>query len=245
MDIQFFVILSLAVIFAGISKGGFGGGVAFVSSAILALILPPTMAVGIMLPLLMVMDVASVGPFWNRWDPRAAWVLILGGIPGVVAGAVFISYTNDDVLRFLIGAISVGFVIWSLAPKRAVSQQRFSSTVGYGAGFASGFTSFVSHAGGPPAAMYLLGQKLDKTTYHATAVLVFWVINALKAVPYGFLGFFTWETLTLDLYMIPFALFGVYLGVRAHHMVSERVFFGLTYTLLAFTGTKLIWDALT
>ena len=67
MDIQFFVILSLAVIFAGISKGGFGGGVAFVRSAILALILPPIMAVGIMLPLLMVMDVASVGPFWNRF----------------------------------------------------------------------------------------------------------------------------------------------------------------------------------
>ena len=111
MDFQFFVILSLAVLFAGISKGGFGGGVAFVSSVILAIILPPTMAIGIMLPLLMVMDVASVGPFWKRWDPEAARVLILGGIPGVFAGAAFITYTNDDVLRFLIGAISLGFVL--------------------------------------------------------------------------------------------------------------------------------------
>ena len=245
MDFQFFVILSLAVLFAGISKGGFGGGVAFVSSAILAIILPPTMAIGIMLPLLMVMDVASVGPFWKRWDPEAARVLILGGIPGVFAGAAFITNTNDDVLRFLIGAISLGFVLWSMFPKAAVATRRFSAKVGYGAGFASGFTSFVSHAGGPPAAMYLLGQRFDKTTYHATAIVVFWAINALKAIPYGFLGFFTLETLTLDLYMIPFALIGVYLGVKAHHMVSDRVFFGLTYLLLAGAGCKLIWDALT
>jgi uncharacterized membrane protein YfcA len=245
LDAQFFIVLGFAVTLAGVSKGGFGGGVAFVSSAILALIVPPTMAVGIMLPLLMVMDAACVGPFWKRWDHQAAWVLIIGGIPGVVAGAALISFTNDDVLRFLIGAISIGFVLWSWLPKTSVKNKRFSSTVGYGAGFTSGFTSFVSHAGGPPAAIYLLGQRMDKTTYHATAVLVFWVINALKAVPYGFLGFFTWETLTLDLYMIPFALFGVYLGVKAHHLVSDRVFFSLTYVLLACTGTKLIWDSLT
>ena len=245
MDFQFFVVLSLAVTFAGISKGGFGGGVAFVSSAILAIILPPAMAVGIMLPLLMVMDVASVGPFWKRWDPRCAWALILGGVPGVAAGAVFFSITNDDVLRFFIGAISLAFVLWSLLPKDAAKARQFPAWVGYIAGFTSGFTSFVSHAGGPPAAMYMLGQRLDKTTYHATAILVFWVINALKAVPYGMLGFFTWETLTLDLYMIPFALVGVYLGVKAHHLVSDRVFFGLTYLLLAGAGSKLIWDALT
>ena len=83
---------------------------AFVGSAILALILPPAQAVGIMLPLLMLMDVVTVGPFWRKWDSRSAWILIIGGIPGVFAGAVFFELTNDDALRFLIGAISIAFV---------------------------------------------------------------------------------------------------------------------------------------
>lgn len=243
MDLQFFLILSLAVTFAGFSKGGFGGGAAFVSSAILAIILPPAMAIGIMLPLLMIMDLACVGPFWKRWDKRHAMVLIWGGVPGILAGAAFYTVTNDNVLRFLIGAISVGFVLWQIVPKTSVKQAQVSKPLGYAAGFGTGFTSFVSHAGGPPAAMYLLGQRLDKTTYHSTAVLVFWVINAVKAIPYGFLGFFTLETLKLDLYMIPFALIGVFLGVKAHHLVSERIFFGLTYLLLIAAGAKLIWDA--
>ena len=68
MDVQFFAVLVVAVLLSGISKGGFGGSMAFVGSAILALILPPAQAVGIMLPLLMLMDVVTVGPFWRKWD---------------------------------------------------------------------------------------------------------------------------------------------------------------------------------
>ena len=245
MDVQFFAVLVVAVLLSGISKGGFGGSMAFVGSAILALILPPAQAVGIMLPLLMLMDVVTVGPFWRKWDSRSAWILIIGGIPGVFAGAVFFELTNDDALRFLIGAISIAFVVWRLLPNSGTEARQWSTPFGLGAGFASGFTSFIAHAGGPPTAVYLLGQRMDKTTYHATATFVFWVINALKAIPYGFLGFFTWETLKLDLYLTPLAVVGVLLGVRAHHLVSERFFFGLTYVMLSGAGAKLIWDAMT
>jgi uncharacterized membrane protein YfcA len=76
-------------------------------------------------------------------------------------------------------------------------------------------------------------------------VIVFWAMNVLKAGIYAAMGFFTLETLTLNLALAPFAILGTYLGVRAHHIVPERVFFGLTYVLLMVTGSKLIFDALT
>ncbi len=109
----------------------------------------------------------------------------------------------------------------------------------------AGFTSFVSHAGGPPAAVWLLSRRLGKTPYQATTVIVFWAVNIAKFVPYAFLGIFTAETLLADLFLAPVALLGAWLGVKAHHMVPERAFFALTYVLLALTGIKLIWDALT
>jgi len=93
--------------------------------------------------------------------------------------------------------------------------------------------------------VYLLAQRLDKTTYQATTVLTFWAINALKSLPYAILGVFTWQTLYIDLLLAPFALIGAWLGVRAHRIISERAFFTLTYVLLVITGSKLIWDALT
>ena len=113
------------------------------------------------------------------------------------------------------------------------------------AGAVGGFTSFVSHAGGPPVAVYLLARGMTKTTYQATTVITFWAVNIFKAIPYAILGIFTTQTLIAGLYLAPAALFGAWLGVWAHSVIPERLFFIVTYVLLTATGAKLIFDALT
>ncbi|MEN8892361.1 sulfite exporter TauE/SafE family protein [Planktotalea arctica] len=246
-DFSFFAIAVPAVIFAGISKGGFGSGAAFASASILALVMTPGQALALMLPLLMLIDVATLRPFWGKWHWPSARLLILGGTPGVLIGALLYRAVNDDVIRFLIGAMSVLFVLWQIVQRRgwiSLSTRALSDKVGFFAGTAAGFTSFVSHAGGPPSAIYLLSLGLSKTQYQANTVLVFWIVNLLKAAAYAFLGIFTLDLLELNLVLAPFALLGAWIGVKAHCMVPERVFFAITYVLLSVTGTKLIYDAL-
>jgi uncharacterized membrane protein YfcA len=243
----YFVALSAAFI-AGVAKGGFGGGPAFVATAILALVIPPAMALGIMLPLLMLADVATLRPFWKQWDLKSAQALMLGGFPGVVLGALLYKTADADVLRILIGAISLIFVAFQLARITGllpVAKGSFSWSKGLVAGIVSGFTSFISHAGGPPAAMYLLSRGLDKTAYQATTVLAFTGINAMKVIPYAFLGVFTLDTFWANLIMAPVILMGCAVGVYAHRLLPERPFFLLTYALLVGAGSKLIFDGLT
>jgi uncharacterized membrane protein YfcA len=247
-DLWFFAVAAPAVVFAGVSKGGFGSGAAFAAASILALVLDPGHALGIMLPLLMLMDVATLGPYWKKWLWPESRQLIVGGIPGVAIGAALYSVASPDFFRLLIGAISLLFVAWQLSLRTGVLRppsRQMPAWAGLVAGMAAGFTSFVSHAGGPPAAIYLLSGKPGKTAYQATTVLVFWVINIAKFVPYAFLGIFTAQTFLADLYLAPFALIGAWIGVRAHRMVPENAFFALTYVLLVLTGAKLVWDALT
>lgn len=248
LDITFFAFAIPAVIFAGVSKGGFGSGAGFAATPFLALILEPAQAVGMMLPLLMLMDAGALKPYWLQWDRNAALALILGGVPGIALGAALYGYTNPDVFRFLIGSIAVGFVGFQVARSRGwlrPAKQPMSVRAGVLAGATTGFTSFVSHAGGPPAAIYLLSQKLSKTGYQATIVIAFWSINLMKFVPYVALGFFSGKTLLADIFLAPVAMGGVALGVYLHRRVPERLFFALTYVLLLITGAKLIWDALT
>ncbi len=248
LDAAFFAIAAPAVVFAGISKGGFGSGAAFASAAILALIVEPAQALGIMLPLLMLIDLASLRSYWGKWSWRDARVLILGGIPGVTLGVWLFQWADADILRLLIGAISVGFVIWHFSQRNGRTRslvRKLPVWIGIVAGVVTGFTSFVSHAGGPPAAMYLLSRGLPKTRYQATTVLVFWFINIAKFIPYAFLGMFTVQSALANLMLAPFALIGTWLGIRAHRILPEALFFGVTYTLLFLTGSKLIWDALT
>ncbi|MEL6620433.1 MAG: sulfite exporter TauE/SafE family protein [Pseudomonadota bacterium] len=244
----FLALAGAAAVFAGVSKGGFGSGAAFAAASILALVVEPGLALGIMLPLLMLIDVATLRPYWRKWNGRAALLLIVGGLPGVALGALLFARTNADVFRVLIGIISVTFVLWQLARSRGwfpLAVQPLSAWVGTLAGTVAGFTSFVSHAGGPPAAVYLLSLRVGKTEYQATTVLVFFVINIAKFVPYAGLGMFTAQTALANLVLAPFALLGAWLGVKAHRMVPERAFFALTYVLLTVTGCKLIWDGLT
>ncbi|NSX55065.1 sulfite exporter TauE/SafE family protein [Parasulfitobacter algicola] len=245
-DITFFLFAIPAVIFAGVSKAGFGSGASFASASILALILTPGQALGVMLPLLMLIDAASLRPYWGKWDWSIARRLAIGAIPGIFIAVWIYQIANADIFRFMIGAMSLLFVLYQGAKSMSWVGARakpFGPTAGFFTGAVGGFTSFVSHAGGPPIAIYLLSQKLPKTTYQATTVIVFWVINIMKFIPYALLGIFTWQTFLADLLLAPVALLGTWLGVRAHHLVSERVFFSLTYVLLVATGSKLIWDA--
>ncbi len=243
-----YAIGAFAALFAGVSKGGFGSGAAFASAAILALVMPPGMALGIMLPLLMLIDASTLRPYWRKWSWPDAKLLVLGGIPGVVLGALLYTVAPADVFRFLIGSIAVLFVLWQVATQVGAIRPASRAMPRWGGGLAglvAGFTSFVSHAGGPAVAVYLLSKGVGKTTFQATTVLVFGALNVVKVVPYAGLGIFTQQTLLIDLVLAPFALLGAWIGVKAHHMVPERAFFAITYVLLVITGSKLIWDALT
>ena len=236
-----------AVMLAGISKGGFGSGASFVAAPLMALILPPELALGVLMPLLLLIDAATLPPYWRQWDGRHARLLLIGAVPGVLAGILFWRVADADMLRLLIGAIAVGYVVWHVGQRVRPPRARRPAPgwVGALAGAGSAFTSFVSHAGGPVAAVYLLSQGLSKTRYQATTVLVFGLVNVAKAVSYAALGAITLPSLMAGLWLVPAAILGAWLGVVAHRAIPERAFFLVTYTLLLAAGAKLIFDAVT
>lgn len=81
LDWAFFAVAGPAVMFAGVSKGGFGSGAAFAGASILALVVAPGLALGVMLPMLMLIDVATLGPYWGKWGWPETRLLILGRCP--------------------------------------------------------------------------------------------------------------------------------------------------------------------
>jgi uncharacterized membrane protein YfcA len=243
-----YAVGAFGAVFAGISKGGFGSGAAFASAALLALFVPPGVALGIMLPLLMVIDLATLKPYWRQWSWPDTKLLLLGGLPGVALGAALYKVAEPDLFRLLIGAVALSFVAWQAGLKLGLIRLGTREIPAWGgalAGLVAGFTSFVSHAGGPAVAVYMLSRGVGKTTFQATTVLTFGLMNLAKLVPFAGLGMFTRETLLFGAILVPFALLGTWLGVRAHRLMPERAFFAVTYVLLTVTGAKLIWDALT
>lgn len=241
-----------AVLLAGISKGGFGAGAGFAATPLLVLVVSPQVAVGLMLPLLMIMDVTGLRAWRGRWNLREATPMMIGAVPGIALGALFFAAVPADAVRLLIGGIALGFLAFQFAQARGwrpapdpAGLARPAPLRGGFWGAVAGFTSFASHAGGPPAAVHLLSRGLGKAEYQATTVILFWWVNVVKLGPYWAVGLFDDGQLRTALWLAPVAIGGMLLGVWAHDKVPQHLYFGLIRVMLAITGTKLVWDGAT
>ncbi|MBP0574779.1 hypothetical protein J8J27_29130, partial [Mycobacterium tuberculosis] len=78
----------------------------------------------------------------------------------------------------------------------------------------TGFTSFVSHSGGPPFQVFVLPQRLPKMVYAGTVTIVFAAVNLMKLPPYVALGQVKLDNLGIVAGMAGFAVVGVFAGLR-------------------------------
>lgn len=243
-DPWFYAVAVPALLIIGISKGGFGGGLGVVGVPMLALVISPTQAAAILLPVLCLMDLVGLYSYRGAFDRSLMRVLAPGAIAGILLGAFTFAFTSEDAVRLIVGAIAVGFTLWQFVLRRRVEQQRAAPSVLGGSFWASvsGYTSFVAHAGGPPLSVYLLPLRLDKTTFVGTTVVYFAVVNYAKLIPYGLLGQFDATNLTTSAVLLPLAPAGVALGVILHRRLREDVLYDVVYAALLVTGLKLLWD---
>lgn len=242
--LSLWLLAFVAVFLTGLSKGGFGGGLGFIATPLLALTMSPAMAAAIMLPVLIGIDQVSLAGYWRKWSWPVVWPALLAAMVGIGSGALVFGHLPSDVIRLGLGVLAVSFLLFQVAKRRGwtpqVSGGRAKRATIWGWGL--GFTSTISHAGGPPSTIYLLGEKLDKTTYQASSVLIFWTVNLVKLGPYAALGVLDFSSLHISVMLAPAAFLGVIAGLWAHKHIPEWLFFRMMAVLLGLTGVKLIWD---
>jgi uncharacterized membrane protein YfcA len=172
-------------------------------------------------------------------------ILVPAGVGGVLVGWLTASVVSDTVVKMMIGLMGVGFVLNAWRKRNTVqSPQPASRKKGIFWGGLSGFTSFISHAGGPPFQVYLLPQKLPKLVFAGTSTLFFAVINLAKLGPYHQLQPYGPAELAGALVLIPFALVGTVAGAYLTRKIADDWFFKWVQIGLLAISIKLIVDVL-
>jgi uncharacterized membrane protein YfcA len=245
-DPTFYVVTTVAILIMGISKSGFGSGLGVLAVPLMSLVIPPAQAAAIMLPLLCVMDLFNVIHYRDKFDRTNLFILVPAAIVGILLGTFTFRYLSDAHIRILVGVLSVLFVVnYFIGRRNPVKQTGPSILRGSFWGTVTGFTSFGVHAGGPPVSVYLLPQKMDKTIFVGTTVIFFTIVNYIKLVPYYFLGQLNGNNLLVSLVLAPLAPVGVWIGIKLHDRVNEKLFYNLAYFFLFITGIKLLYDGIT
>lgn len=247
----FYPVAIVAILLTGISKGGFATGAGGIAVPLMSIYIAPAEAAGIMLPILCAMDLFAVHAWRGRWSVPHLRVLVPGGLIGIAAGGLAFGLLSANAVRLIVGIIACVFALNQalrlgerIAARLATTSRPLGRVAGFFWGAASGFTSTLAHAGGPPFAVYMLSQKLERQLLVATAVLFFLVVNYVKIVPYAIVGQLNAGNLAASLLFAPLAPLGIWLGVWLHKRMSDRVFYAVTYVVLFATGAKLIHDAL-
>lgn len=249
-DLSSTLIAAVAVLFIGLSKAGFGGGLGMLTTPLCVLAFttrgePPTFAIGVLLPLLCAGDAFSLWHYWGKWERKNLKYLLPGVVIGVIIGVQLMGRFSARELNITIGILAVCFVVFQLVKERIFAAEGAfapNHRIGIPCGVGAGVTSTFAHGAGPVVSLFLIPQRLPKEIYVGTTVLVFTWINWIKMPFFVAQGLITRETLWMGLCHLPLIPVGVWLGVWLNRRFSEKGFLRTVYLLTFVAGVQLIFN---
>src|SRR5690606_15848908 len=210
-DPVFIAVCVIAVLVVGLSKSGLLGGLGVVGVPLLALVMPARDAAGMMLPVLLAMDVVAVWTYRKECDWSLLRIMLPGAAVGTLAGWALWTLVSDDMVLLMVGVITLLFVLDAVLPlRKQLEGLPPSRPWGQFWGALAGFTSFISHTGGPPYQIYTLPRRMTPALYAGTSAFFFAIVNSSKLVPYYFLGQRNVSNLTLAAALAPVGMVGVF-----------------------------------
>ena len=226
--------------FAYLVRGVAGFGSALIAVPLLALTLPLTIVV----PLVVFLDYlgsASQGIsnrdsiHWNEITPLLPFSLI-----GVAVSLYVMDSVKPEMLSVALGGFVILFAVYQLLP---MNLGRASRKIAVPAGFSGGFVGTLFGTGGPFYVIYLNLRHLDKSSFRATFAAIFLIDGAMRLGGYALKGFYTLEMLGYMAMAVPVAGLGLFFGGKIHTALGRDAFVRLISVLLLGSGTALLMKA--
>nr|WP_139221605.1 sulfite exporter TauE/SafE family protein [Paracoccus halophilus] len=245
MGILGWVLACIAAFAVGLAKGGLSM-VGMLGVPLMALVISPVQAAGILLPVYIVSDIGGLIAFRRSFDRRVLATLIPGMITGVMLGWATASLVDESRIGLIVGLIGLGFCLNAFLRPSLAGQ--FGRGASWGAGSAwgivSGYVSFVSHSGAPPYQIYVQPMRMEPMLYAGTTTIFFAITNAVKLIPYASLGQLSAQNLAVSAALIVPALLGVAAGLWIIKRLPATFFYKFITWALAVVSLKLVWDGL-
>jgi len=239
------LILFGVALFAATVNGALGYGFSSLTVPIALLVFPNK----ILSPALVLVELAinTCVVVLNRGSlamaRRRAMPIIVGLVPGIVIGSYLLSSANPGLLKLWTYLVILPMILSQAAGyRRPIRAERVAgASLGLGVGVLYATTTI----SGPPLALMLNNQGVDKREFRATLGTVRIVESVTTAIAYGLLGLFSSQSVHLVVPIAPAVLLGLPLGTYLIRRVPNEAFrrvcmsfdawivgFGLSHTLI-------------
>lgn len=239
----FWVVAVIASVAVGLSKGGLPV-VAMMSVPMLSLVMPPLQAAGLLLPIYIVSDWFGVWAYRHAFNKRVLKIMIPATAIGIAIGWATANLISEIMVGGLIGLLGSTFAASRLLGWGASAAAKKAKVVpGTFWGVAAGFTSFVSHAGGPPYQIYTVPLRMPKAVFAGTSTILFTWVNMLKLPAYMSIGILSFDSMHIAVWLFLPATLAVFAGVRLVQLLPEELFYKLVLWALLLLSVRMMWVA--
>lgn len=238
-------IAAVALLAAAVN-GGLGYGFSSITVPVALLVY----AGRVLNPALVLLEVFinAVGLIANRRSLRAVWPrmppLLVGIVPGAIAGSVLLARVDAGLLRLLTFSALLPLILLQSAGFRRPIRSEQAAAVP--AGLALGMLYGATTISGPPLALFLGNQGLTRDEFRASLSIFRLAESTCTLAAYLALGIVTGPSLAIAGTLAPSVLLGVPLGYLALRRLAPEPFrracmatdallvgFGLAHTLAA------------
>ena len=182
---------------------------------------------------------AELGSVWRRCSP-----IIVGLVPGVIAGTMMVSSVNPNWLKLYTFLVLLPLILLQAAGIRRAIRAERSAGVIFGAGV--GVLYSVTTISGPPLAIALNNQGFAKKEFRAALGFVRLAESSMTAVAYLYVGLFVRPSFELLPWIVPSVAIGVPIGAllirRMRAETFRRICMSFDAWVVAFGLSKLLND---
>lgn len=182
---------------------------------------------------------AELSNVWRRCMP-----MIVGLIPGVLAGTLMVSKVSPDWLKLYTFTVLLPLILLQAAGVRRPIRSERSAGLIFGAGV--GVLYSVTTISGPPLAIALNNQGFAKKEFRAALGLVRLAESSMTGIAYLSAGLFARDSVALVPWIVPSVAIGVPIGAfliqRLKAETFRRICMSFDAWVVAFGLSKLLRD---
>jgi uncharacterized protein len=239
---------ALGLLFLGALAGGFVSGLAGFGTGLVALgiwlyVLPPSIAVPLVVICSIIAQTSTLPAFRRHIDFKLVWPFLVGGLAGVPLGILLVAHADPGAFKLSVGLLLLVFptALYFNRKPMALSfgGRAADALVGFGGGILGGLAGL----SGPPPILWASVRGWGKHERRGVFQTFNWTILTATLCLQAGTGFVTREVLWLALLALPGTLFGAWLGARTYHALSDRNFRDVVLGLLFLSGVGLVWSS--
>ncbi|MET3840136.1 sulfite exporter TauE/SafE family protein [Bradyrhizobium sp. OAE829] len=238
-----------ALLLFGALAGGFVSGLAGFGTALMALgiwlyVLPPSLAVPLVLICSVSSQISTLPTMWKVLDFKLAAPFVIGGLAGMPIGALLVAQAEPQIFKLSVGVMLLVFPAALFFVRKPMAFAFGGRPADAAVGFAGGILGGLAGLSGPLPTLWASVRGWTKDQRRGVFQIFNGSVLGAALLLQIISGFVKWEVFWLALLALPGTLIGARIGARTYQALSDRNFYDIVLALLFLSGLALVWSSI-